>query len=315
MSLSPSSNSAQSHASENEESEAERAAIYARTSSRNQIHGYSIDEQVRSCWERCDMMGWDVVRVFRDEVESGKDVDRPMFQEMMSAAKKGVFDVVVFWKLDRFSRSLMHTVNLEEELSDLGVGLHSVTEQIDTTTPAGRFNFRNIANAAEFEREMIRQRTQMGHHAMALEHKWPNDKPPLGYDRREDGKLEVNEDAELVRRIYRMYLELESMPQVAYELNQEGVTPENCDRQEGKTKHVSDILKNEIYTGRYQVADVDDYVSEYRIIEDGIFEDVVSTRHRFQRGRNEAKSIPRDRKESVVESVVSDYLKYTETNE
>jgi site-specific DNA recombinase len=310
MALSPSSNSTQSHVSENEESEAEKAAIYARTSSRNQIHGYSIDEQVRSCWERCDMMGWEVVRVFRDEVESGKDVDRPMFQEMMSAAKTGVFDVVVFWKLDRFSRSLMHTVNLEEELSSLGVGLHSVTEQIDTTSPAGRFNFRNIANAAEFEREMIRQRTQMGHHAMALDHKWPNDKPPLGYDRMENGKLEINEDAELVRRIYRMYLEVESMPQVAYELNEEEVKPENSVVQEWKTKHVSDILKNEIYTGQYQVADVDDYVPEYRILEDELFEDVVATRHRFQQGRNESEKIPKKRKEDAVSGIVSDYLEY-----
>lgn len=126
----------------------------------------------------------------------------------------------------------------------------------------------------------------------------------------ENGKLETNEDAELVRRIYRMYLEVESMPQVAYELNEEGVKPENNVVQEWKTKHVSDILKNEIYTGRYQVADVDDYVPEYCIIDEDLFEDVVATRHRFQRGRNEAKNIPKNRKESTVDSVVSDYLEY-----
>jgi site-specific DNA recombinase len=262
-------------------------------------------------------MGWEVSRVFQDEVESGKDTDRPMFQEMMTAAEDEVFDVVVFWKLDRFSRSLMHTVNLEEKLSDLGVALHSVTEQIDTTTPAGRFNFRNIANAAEFEREMISQRTQMGHHAMALDHKWPNDSPPLGYDRGEDGKLEVNDDAELVEYIYRMYLELESMPQVAYELNQQDMEPrvDKCDgemRCEWLTKHVSDILKNELYTGRYQVADVDEQVPEYRIISDSLYQKAKATRHRFRQHGSQKKTVSDERKEKMTSAVVSEYLKYLE---
>jgi len=303
--------------SEAEETEAENAAIYARTSSENQRHGYSIDEQVRVCWERCETMGWDVVRVYRDEVESAKDIDRPMFRELMATAETGLFDVVVFWKLDRFSRSLMHTVNLEEELSEWGVGLHSVTEQIDTTTPAGRFNFRNIANAAEFEREMISQRTRMGHHARALEHKWPNDSPPLGYDSREDGKLEVNEDAELVRRIFRMYLEFESMPQVAYELNRQDIEPRMDTRcgesdDEWLTKHVSKILKNELYIGRYQVAGVDEHVPEYQIVSDSLYREVEDTRHRFQRGRGEKDSVSRDRKQDMTDSVISEYLDYLE---
>lgn len=253
-------------------------------------------------------MGWQVSRVFQDEVESGKDTDRPMFQEMMTAAEDDVFDVVVFWKLDRFSRSLMHTVNLEEKLSDLGVALHSVTEQIDTTTPAGRFNFRNIANAAEFEREMISQRTQMGHHAMALDHKWPNDSPPLGYTRLDDGKLEVNEDAGLVEQIYRMYLELESMPQVAYELNQEGMTTPK----KGKwtPDYIGEILRNELYTGRYSLSDVSDYVPEYRIVSDDLFDEVTQTRFRFRNGDADNPNMPEDRKQDAIDGVISQYVDY-----
>ena len=115
-------------------------------------------------------------------------------------------------------------VNVEKELRDYGISLHSVTEQIDTTTPVGRFNFRNIASAAELERELISERAKMGMMAMAMHHKWPNKLPPLGYDKADDGKLKINErEARLVRRIFEMYLEVKSMPQIAFEFNKEGI--------------------------------------------------------------------------------------------
>ena len=131
-------------------SETIRAAVYARTSSPSQRFGHSIGEQVRQCVQRCQMQGWEVQYVFRDEAKSGKDTDRPMFQQMLDRARQGAFDVLLFWKLDRFSRSIHHAVRLEKQFREWGVALHSVTEQLDTTTPAGQFNFRNIANAAEF---------------------------------------------------------------------------------------------------------------------------------------------------------------------
>lgn len=104
------------------------AAVYARTSSASQQYGYSLDEQVRQCMDRCEMLDWPVEFVFRDEAISGKDTDRPMYQEMLTRAEEGAFDVLVFWKLDRLSRSILHTVQLESDFSDWGVALHSVTE-------------------------------------------------------------------------------------------------------------------------------------------------------------------------------------------
>lgn len=97
------------------------AVIYARTSSPGQRHGYSIDEQVRQCWRRCEQLGWTVSHVFRDEEVSGKDIDREMFQKLLTRAEAGWFDVVVIWKLDRFSRSLMHAVQLERDLREWGL--------------------------------------------------------------------------------------------------------------------------------------------------------------------------------------------------
>ncbi|MDY6776464.1 MAG: recombinase family protein [Halobacteria archaeon] len=291
-----------------DEDEIVLAAIYARTSSTNQRFGYSLSEQVRICRERCEDLGWEVSHIFRDEAESGKDTDRPMFQKMMEKAEERLFDVVVFWKLDRFSRSLLHAVELEEKLSSLDIALHSVTEQIDTTTAAGRFNFRNIANAAEFEREMIKQRTQMGMQALAQDRKWPNDTPPLGYRLDEDRHLEIKEDeADLVREIFRMYINKRSMPQVAFELNKKGIRVHGSE--EWTTKKVSDVLKNELYKGEYDVADVNEYVPEYQIVESDVFEEVTRIRHRFQSDEESSReTMSSDRKEKKVKDMVDTYL-------
>lgn len=292
------------------DSSSERAAIYARTSSPNQVFGRSLDEQVRQCWQRCEMVGWEVTNVFRDEAESAKDTERPMFQVMERKSEQDQFDVIVFWKLDRLSRSIMHAVQLEHQFRELGIALHSVTEQLDTTTAAGRFNFRNIANAAEFERDLIKQRTQMGFKALALEGKWPNDTPPLGYRKRDDDRLEVlDEEAQLVREIFDAYIEARSMPQVAFDLNARGITTK--DGNEWTARAVRDVLGNEIYIGVYSVSGVEEAAEEYAIVDEEVFERVQEVRHRFQRGRDAKRErMPEDRKATHVDAVTEQYLDY-----
>ncbi|CQR49025.1 DNA-invertase hin [Haloferax massiliensis] len=257
-------------------------------------------------------MGWETAYLFKDEAESGKDTDRPMFQQMMRAAKNKCFDVVVFWKLDRFSRSLLHAVELEAELREHDVALHSVTEQIDTTTSAGRFNFRNIASAAEFERDMISERTQMGLKALALEKRWPNDRPPVGYRKNAEGRLDIDsKEAELVKEIFSRYLHLKSMPQLAHELNDDGRTTEVI--REWTPRAVRDVLTNELYTGLYSVADVIEFVPEYRIISKEQFEQVTKVRHRFKSTSDSRRNpMPQSRKARLVESVINEYRSYLE---
>lgn len=295
-----------------EEATENRAAIYARTSSVNQRFGYSIKEQIRQCWKRCEMLGWEVRYVFRDQEESGKDPDRPQFQKMMSKAEPDCFDVIVFWKLDRFSRSLMHAVQLEKQLRDMGVALHGVTQQIDTTSPAGRFNFRNIASAAEFERDLIKQRSQMGMKAMALERKWPNDRPPLGYRKCNDDTIEiVKSEASIVRDIFELYLEEKSMPEVARRLDDRGVTTEEGNQ--WSSRAVGDVLKNQLYAGQYAVADVEQKVPEYQIVDLEVFARAERIRHRFQRGRDaERPRMPTDRKSHRIDAITEQYFDYLE---
>lgn len=286
-----------------------RAAVYARTSSKSQEFGYSLDAQVDRSVDRCESLGWKVCFVFRDEAESGKDTDRPMFRKMLSAAEKEAFDVVVFWKLDRFSRSLMHAVQLESELRQHNVSLYSVTEQIDTTSATGRFNFRNIASAAEFERDMIKQRTQMGLNELASDLKWPNDTPPLGYELDSERKLSiVRQEAELVAEIFEQYIEERSMSEVAQSLNEQEIRTQ--EGSEWSPRAVGDILRNKIYTGTYEVADVSKFVPEYQIIDSETFEEVKSIRHRFQGGGVSKSSMSDPRKERAISRMREMYQDY-----
>jgi site-specific DNA recombinase len=289
-----------------------RAAVYARTSSASQRFGYSIGEQVRQCLQCCQRLNWDVVYVFRDEAESGKNTERPMFQEMMQKARSGRFSVVVFWKLDRFSRSLLHAVQLEAELREEDVALHSVTEQIDTISSAGRFNFRNIANAAEFERDMISERSRMGMKALAMEGRWPNNHPPLGYQRTDDGSLEIDDiEAEHVHKIFERYVDIQSMPQVANELNQEEIPTKKGGEWTPRT--VSDILRNELYIGAFDMAGVSDHYEKLQIIDEDLFEQATETRRRFRsNGQSQRDSMPKDRKSRIVDEMKEMYQKFIE---
>lgn len=286
------------------------AAIYARTSPNSNPNTYSIEEQIRSSWERCMNLGWTVTHIFRDIDESGKNMDRAMFQKLMHVVETGGIDVVVFWKLDRFSRTLMHAVELEADLREHDVALHSVTEQIDTTTVAGRFNFRTIASAAEFEREMIHQRTQMGRRAAAKEFKWLNDHPPLGYDLTEENRLSKNsEEAKLVKWIFERYLELHSMPELARELNERDITTKMGN--EWTPRAVGDILRNDIYIGEYSFAGVEEHVSEYQIVEDSLFDKVTSVRRRFQNdGEPSREKMEKNRKQDRVNRIRESYIEF-----
>lgn len=280
------------------------AAIYARTSETKPEFHYSIPEQVERCWQRCQQHGWDVMFVFTDEAETGRNTDRSGFQDMLSRAEQGLFDVVVFWALDRFCRSVVDLVNIERQLSEWNVALTSVTEYIDTASPVGRFNFRNLASAAELESDLTSQRVQLGMNGMAKANRWPNSNPPLGYDLNDDGTLAVNdEEAELVRKIFRSYIDCKSMPTVAKKLNEEGHTPKNGD--EWNRWSVRKVLTNEIYIGEYSLADYEEYVEEYRLMDDDLFDAVTETRYRFQ---HEKGKMGEERKEAKAKRILSQFL-------
>ena len=98
-------------------------------------------------------------RIF-EEAASGGRWDRPELHRMLDQLREG--DVVVVWKLDRLSRSLKDVLHIMERIGDAGAGFRSITEAVDTTTPAGKLMFQVCGAFAEFERSMIRQRVHAG---------------------------------------------------------------------------------------------------------------------------------------------------------
>ena len=95
-----------------------------------------------------------------EEAASGGRWDRPELHRMLDHLREG--DTVVVWKLDRLSRSLKDVLHIMERIAKAGAGFRSITENIDTTTPAGRMMMQMVASFAEFERAMIRERTSAG---------------------------------------------------------------------------------------------------------------------------------------------------------
>ena len=102
--------------------------------------------------EQCD-------RVFTDKM-TGKRFDRPQFLKMLDIARPG--DSIIVWKLDRLGRSLKELIETVTTLAERGIELRSLKENIDTSTPTGKLMFHIIAALAEFERDIISERTQAG---------------------------------------------------------------------------------------------------------------------------------------------------------
>ena len=100
-----------------------------------------------------------VDRVFVDQASGALD-SRPALDQLLEQLRPG--DTVVIWRLDRLGRSLRHLIDLVQQLEDRSVGLRSLTESIDTSTPGGKLIFHVFGALAEFERDLIRERTQAG---------------------------------------------------------------------------------------------------------------------------------------------------------
>lgn len=288
-----------------------RAAIYGRVSTGRQSFGYSLDEQIRQARELCKLKQWKISYIFREDAESGSTTDRPKFQMMLMKAKDCCFDVLVFWKLDRFCRSLRDVVNVEKYLRECGISLFSLTEQIDTTTAFGRFNFRNIASAAELESDLIKERTILGLKALAHQHKWPNKNPPLGYDIKHDGCLLVNSsEKNLVIHIFKRYVRIKSMPQLAFELNKKGISTKNGKKWSAAS--IKHILCNQIYLGLYAVAGVEAEIKEYKIISKRLFHQVQIVRKRYAPNIG---SMNKKRKKEKIDKVISEFLSFINEEE
>lgn len=137
-----------------------RVALYLRVSTAEQ----TIDNQKRDLEAICEGQGWTIVKLFMDEGVSGaKGRDqRPAYDQMLKAATRREFDMVMSWSVDRLGRSLQQLVTFLDELHALKIDLYLHQQGIDTTTPTGKAMFQMCGIFAEFERSMMQERIKAG---------------------------------------------------------------------------------------------------------------------------------------------------------
>lgn len=137
-----------------------RAAIYARVSTAN--HGQDVSLQTRELREYCERRGWQIFGEYVDVGISGTKEKRPELDRLLADAHRRRFDAVIVWKFDRFARSVSHLLKALETFQALGIEFVSLTEGIDTSTPAGRMVFTVLGAVAELERSLIVERVKAG---------------------------------------------------------------------------------------------------------------------------------------------------------
>jgi DNA invertase Pin-like site-specific DNA recombinase len=139
---------------------AQRVAIYARVSTTN--HGQDVGLQTRELRQFAEARGWTVASEYIDAGVSGARDSRPELNRLMADSHKRRFDVVCVWRFDRFARSVSHLLRALETFKALGIDFVSFSEQMDTSTPAGKMVFTVLGAVAELERSLIVERVRAG---------------------------------------------------------------------------------------------------------------------------------------------------------
>jgi DNA invertase Pin-like site-specific DNA recombinase len=136
-----------------------RTVIYARVSTNN---GQDPGLQIRELREYCERRKWELVGEYVDVGISGSKEKRPELDRLMADAHRRKFDVVAVWKFDRFARSVSHLLRALDTFRVLGIEFVSLSESLDTATPAGRMVFTVLGAVAELERSLIVERVKAG---------------------------------------------------------------------------------------------------------------------------------------------------------
>lgn len=206
--------------------------------------------------------GWEVSRVrYDDGGYTGANTERPALQRLLADIERGQIDVVVVYKIDRLSRSLLDFAKLIEVFEKHKVSLVAVTQQFNTSTSLGRLVLNILLSFAQFEREMIAERTRDKMRAARRKGKWIGGSMPFGYDVK-DKKLVANEEeTQQVQALFDMYLEHRSILKLVEHANGLGWRAKTWTTRKG-TMHsggrwtksmMGRLLRNPLYVGKVAV--------------------------------------------------------------
>jgi len=251
-----------------------RCAVYTRKSSEegleqefNSLHAQRESCEAYIASQRSE--GWVLVRdQYDDGGISGGTLERPGLRRLLEDIEDGLVDVVVVYKIDRLSRSLMDFSKLVEVFDRNNVTFVSVTQSFNTTTSMGRLTLNILLSFAQFEREVTAERIRDKVRASRMKGMWMGGVPPLGYEVK-DRKLIVKEDdAANVRWIFARFIEIGSGTELARELAARGVQTSRGNRID--KKYLYRLLNNRAYIGE-AVHKGDSYPGEH----DGIIDKAV----------------------------------------
>ena len=194
---------------------------------------------------------------YDDPAYSGGNLDRPALKRLLKEIEQGRIDVVVVYKIDRLTRSLADFAKLVEAFDAKSISFVAVTQQFNTTTSMGRLTLNILLSFAQFERELASERVRDKVAASRKKGKWTGGTVPLGYEAK-DKKLVVNKaEAETVRTIFRLYLELKSFGKLVAELDRRKIVTKRRNTKLAKYQGgipftygpLAYFLKNRIYLG------------------------------------------------------------------
>jgi len=213
---------------------------------------------------------------------TGANTDRPALLKLIADIKDGKINCVVVYKVDRLSRSLLDFSQLLEFFDQNSVTFVSVTQHFNTNTSMGRLTLNILLSFAQFEREIISERTRDKMGAAKKKGKWIGGKPPLGYDLDKiNHKLIINpQEARLVKEIFELYLEKRSLLSVAMTLNEKGHKTKLHTTLQGnkyggislKSTNIQLTLKNPFYIGKVSYHGELYPGEQERIISDEVFQ-------------------------------------------
>jgi site-specific DNA recombinase len=210
--------------------------------------------------------GWTLVPTqYSDGGYTGANIERPGVRQLLADIEAGQIDCVLVYKVDRLSRSLIDFARMMELFEKRSVCFVSITQQFNTNTPLGRLTLNILLSFAQFEREIISERTRDKQVAARKKGKWTGGHILLGYDLDPAaGKLVVNpEEAERIREMFRLYLEGTPVTEIVQRFDKRGWRNKQWTTRDHKLYggsalrrcHIYKLLGNVLYTGNVRVGD------------------------------------------------------------
>lgn len=246
-------------------------AIYIRVSTDTQVRGgHSLGEQEKRLTALAEAKGYKIFKVYSDAGISGKSVEnRPAYQQMMKDMKKGKFNRIMAFKMDRLSRSISDFENFFNEIEEYNCEVEFLEGNIDMTGASGKLFARILEVFAQFERELIVERTNVGVESAASKGNFGG-KPPLGYkkeiiDGKSTKKWVIDDDgAKIVKEIFDLCLNGKTYFQISTVLKEKYpkvISSKKTDKETGEEKityrawtdsSISTILNGKYYIGTYE---------------------------------------------------------------